>query len=137
MADISKIKLPNGSEYDIKDTISGYVASTTTARIFVQSSEPSSSSDGDIWIEISGGGGGGTLTVATATATPSSASSSISFSGLNGEPTSFAIVSASNLATGASPYKTAIVVYDGTNVIGDKITNTSNAQMTYDGSGFS
>ncbi len=29
MADISKIKLPDGNEYNIKDTISGYIASET------------------------------------------------------------------------------------------------------------
>lgn len=53
MADVSKIKLPNGSEYNIKDTVSGYVASTTTAKIFVQDSTPASSSDGDIWVDTS------------------------------------------------------------------------------------
>ena len=29
MADISKIKLPNGSEYDIKDKTSGYITSAS------------------------------------------------------------------------------------------------------------
>ena len=81
--------------------------------------------------------GGGGMTVGTATATPLSASSSISFTGLQGEPTSFYIVSVSDLATGASPYKTAAVVFDGTDVIGQYITNTNNAQMTYSGSAFS
>ena len=84
-----------------------------------------------------GSGGGSSLQVGTATTTPSSASSSISFTGLSGEPTSFVVTSASNLATGSSPWKTASVVYDGTNVIGQVITNTSNAQVTYDSSGFS
>lgn len=85
----------------------------------------------------SGGGGGSSMQVATASSTPSSASSSISFTGLSGEPTSFAVVSAGTLATGASPWKTASVVYDGTSVIGQYITNTSNAQVSYDGSAFS
>lgn len=84
-----------------------------------------------------GSGGGSNLQVGTATATPSSASSSISFTGLSGEPTSFVVTSMSDLATGSSPWKTASVVYDGTNVIGQVITNTSNAQVTYDSSGFS
>lgn len=75
--------------------------------------------------------------IATATSTPSSASSSIQFTNLQGEPTSFTIVSSADLATGASPYKTADVVYDGTNVIGQYITNTSNAQSTYSASAFS
>ena len=84
-----------------------------------------------------GGGGGGGLTVATATATPSSASASISFTSLAGEPTSFIITSAADLATGASPYKTSAVVFDGTNLIGQEVTNTSNAQVTYVSSGWS
>lgn len=84
-----------------------------------------------------GSGGGSNLQVETATTTPSSASSSISFTGLSGEPTSFVVTSMSDLATGSSPWKTASVVYDGTNVIGQVITNTSNAQVTYDSSGFS
>lgn len=85
-------------------------------------------------VDVSGSSG---MTVGTATATPATASSSISFTGLQGEPTSFYVVSAANLATGASPYKTASVVFDGTNVIGQYITNTSNAQMTYSSSAFS
>ena len=82
-------------------------------------------------------GGGGGLHVDTKTTTPSSASASISFTGLSAEPTSFAISSRGNLATGASPYKTAGVVYDGTSTIGQYITNTNNAQMTYSSSAFS
>ena len=84
-----------------------------------------------------GSGGGAALTVDTSTATLSSASTSISFTGLAGEPTSFAVVSAAELATGASPWKTAAVVFDGTNLHGQTIRNTSNAQVTYDGSSFS
>ena len=84
-----------------------------------------------------GSGGGVGMNVATATATPSTASSSISFTGLNGEPTSFYVVSASDLATGASPYKTASVVFDGTDVIGSYITNTNNAQVSFSDTAFS
>lgn len=91
-------------------------------------------------VNVSGGGGGGGGTAAqveTATATPTYASTSISFTGLLGEPTSFAVVSNADLATGASPWKTAAVVYDGTDLHGQTIRNTSNAQVTYDGSSFS
>lgn len=84
-----------------------------------------------------GSGGGTALTVDTSTATLSSAATSISFTGLAGEPTSFAVVSAAELATGASPWKTAAVVFDGTDLHGQTIRNTSNAQVTYDGSSFS
>ncbi len=83
------------------------------------------------------GSGGGGVSIATATKTLTSAASSIQFTNLQGEPTSFAVVSAANLATGASPYKAASVVFDGTNVIGQYITNTSNAQMTYSSSAYS
>ena len=100
------------------------------------------SSDDDCVVSITGtyessGGGGSGLTVATTTATLASASTSISFTGLAGEPTSFAVVSAADLATGASPWKTAAVVFDGTNLHGQTIRNTSNAQVTYDGTAFS
>lgn len=77
------------------------------------------------------GGGGTGMTVATATATPSTASASIQFTGLSGEPTSFVVMSAGDLATGASPYKTAAVVFDGTDLHGQIVTNTSNANASY------
>lgn len=82
-----------------------------------------------VTVNVSGGGGTG-MQISTATATPTSASASISFTGLQGEPTSFAVVSAADLATGASPYKTAAVVFDGETLHGAEITNTSNAQVT-------
>ena len=89
------------------------------------------------YIDVNVSGGGAGLTVDTKTSTLASANSSISFIGLGGEPTSFAIVSASDLATGASPWKSASVVFDGTNLIGQTITNTSNAQVSYDDTGWS
>lgn len=89
----------------------------------------------EVVVNVSGGGSG--MTVATATATPSSASASISFTGLSGEPTSFAVISSADLATGASPYKTAAVVFDGSDLHGQTITNTSNAQVSYDDTHFS
>ena len=82
-------------------------------------------------------GGDDGPSIGTKSTTPASASGSIAFSGLSGEPTSFIIMSKANLATGASPYKVAAVLFDGTDLHGDIITNTSNAQMTYDGSNFS
>ena len=85
----------------------------------------------------SGGGGGSSVQIGQLDKELSSASSSISFTNVGGEPTSFALWATSELATGASPYKVAMVVYDGTNVIGQTITNTNNAQVTYDSSSFS
>ena len=81
-------------------------------------------------------GGTPELHVDTKDVTPASASSSIQFTGLAGEPTSFSVVCRADLSTG-SPYKVAAVAFDGSSTIGQYITNTSNAQMTYDGSAFS
>lgn len=83
----------------------------------------------EVVVAVSGGGGG--MQIATKTTTLDSASASISFSGLSGEPTSFAITTAADLATGASPWKTAAVTFDGTNLNGQIVTNTSNAQASH------
>lgn len=66
------------------------------------------------------GGGGSSVSVGTKTATLSSASSSISFTGLNGEPTSFAVTSSTDQSTGGT--KVVSVVYDGTSCHGMDIT---------------
>ena len=83
------------------------------------------------------GGGGSSLNVGTATQTYGSPDTEIIFQNLLGEPTSFIVMAHDTLATGASPYKVSTVVYDGTTMCGQIITNTSNAQVTYDNSGFS
>lgn len=83
------------------------------------------------------GGGGTGVQIGVAEATPSAAGASISFTGLQGEPTSFIVIAAADLATGAAPFKTNAVLYDGSAVKGQYITNTNNANMTYDGSAFS
>lgn len=80
-------------------------------------------------VDVQGGGSSG-MQVATATATPSTASSSISFT-VSGQPTSFYVTSAADLATGAAPYKVAAVTYDGADLHGQIVTNTSNAQASY------
>ena len=81
----------------------------------------------ELVVSVSGGG----MTVATANTTLASANASIQFTGLSGEPTSFVVTTASDLATGASPYKTATVVFDGTDLHGQIVTNTSNANASY------
>jgi hypothetical protein len=83
------------------------------------------------------GGGGSDVQFGYDEDTPASATNSVTFNGLAQEPTSFVVWATSELTTGASPFKVAMVVYDGTNVIGQTITNTSNAQVTYDSSSFS
>lgn len=87
-------------------------------------------------VEVQGGGSTGPQ-MGQASRTLASASSSISFTGLQGEPTSFLLSCTTSLTTGASPFKVAAVVFDGTNLHGQIVTNTSNAQATYDGSSFS
>lgn len=89
-----------------------------------------------VTVDVQGGGGGGGMQIETATTTPSSTSTSITFTGLRGEPTSFVVTSAADLATG-TPAKTAAVVFDGTSLHGQTVTNTSNAQASYDGTNFS
>ncbi len=84
----------------------------------------------ELVVDVQGGGSSG-MQVATTTATPSTAASSISFTGLSGQPTSFYVTSAADLATGAAPYKVAAVTYDGTDLHGQIVTNTSNAQASY------
>ena len=88
-------------------------------------------------VNVSGGGGDSSaMQIDITTKTLTSSAQSISFTGLNGEPTSFIVLSNSDLATG-TPAKTAAVVFDGTDLHGQTITNTSNAQVSYDGSNFS
>ena len=81
--------------------------------------------------EGSGSGGGDAMQIATSSKTLTATASSISFTGLSGQPTSFAITSAANISTNTTGV--AEVVYDGTNVVGQTITT----QVTYDDSSFS
>ena len=90
-----------------------------------------------VTLSVSGGGGGSAIQTGVASATPSSAGLSISFTQLSGEPTTFVLKATSDLATGASPYKVAAVVFDGTSLHGQIITDTNNAQVTYDNTSFS
>ena len=126
----------------------GYISSGATGTaVTVQASELVSGSqtitDNDTYdvtnlaeVVVNVSGGTPELHVDTKDVTPSSASGSIQFTGLAGEPTSFSVVCRADLSTG-SPYKVASVAFDGSSTIGQYITNTSNAQMTYDGSAFS
>ncbi|MBP5597719.1 MAG: hypothetical protein J6Y02_20275 [Pseudobutyrivibrio sp.] len=80
-------------------------------------------------VSVSGGSTGAHFDQAYST--PSSASYSISFTGLEGEPTSFIIAADDNISTG-SPSRVGAVVFDGTSLHGQIVTNTSNAQASYD-----
>lgn len=76
------------------------------------------------------GGGSSTVQVGTKTATLSAAASSISFTGLSGNPTSFAVTSSADIATNTNGV--TAVTWDGTNLHGQTITT----QVTAD-TGFS
>ena len=81
------------------------------------------------------GGSGSDVQVASANLY-SASTSSLLFSGLQGDPTSFIALCSSTLAPSATPQVVA-VVYDGTNLHAQTITNTNNAQVSYASTGFS
>lgn len=62
-------------------------------------------------------------------------SNSITFTDLMGEPTSFYIYYEDSITPSATSYVSALV-FDGTTIHGQTVTNVSNAQATYDGSSF-
>lgn len=76
------------------------------------------------------GGGGSSVQVGTSVITLDDTQGSIQFNNLLGEPTSFIVIAQDEIATG-SPSRCATCVYDGTNLFGQNITNTSNAQVSY------
>ena len=82
------------------------------------------------------GGGGSSIQVDFADTGLQSASSSISFTGLSGEPTAFLLwYDEDDISTG-TPARVSAVVFDGASLHGSTVTNTSNAQASYD-TGFS
>lgn len=81
-----------------------------------------------------GGGGSGGMQTDEAVGGLSSATTLV-FTGLKGEPTSFSAMPDTTVSTG-TPAKVAAIVFDGTTLHGQTITNTSNAQVTYDSSSF-
>ena len=74
-------------------------------------------------------GGTTPVSIGTATYTPESVATSVYFQDLLGEPTSYIIIAHDSLSTGSEP-KVAAIVSDGI-PIGQRITNTSNAQVEY------
>jgi len=82
------------------------------------------------------GGGGTPMHVEDLPDGITSVASSISFTGLSDEPKAFWFMLDDNISTG-TPSKIAAVVYDGTDLHAQTITNTSNAQVTYDGASLS
>lgn len=86
-------------------------------------------------VSVSGGGGISEDVVDTET---NSTSSTLVFDDLYGEPTSFVVYYEDNMSTpSGTPYRALMLVYDGATLHGQTLTNTNNAQVTYDGSSFS
>lgn len=107
------------------------VTDTTAAASDVASGKYFYTASGVRTAGTSSGGGGSGLQVATATKTTNSAASSITFSNLSGEPTSFYLISASNVTTGGT--RAAAIVFDGASLHAQEVTS----QATYAGTGFS
>ncbi len=81
------------------------------------------------------GGGGSSMQIGNLEGGATS-TSSISFTGLQGEPTAFSFMIDASVATG-TPSKIVAVVFDGTSLHAQTITNTTNAQVTYDSTSLS
>ena len=77
-----------------------------------------------------GSGGGGSDVQVDYDVQSQYSNSILMFPNLLGEPTSFAVCSKSDISSGGNSI-VASVVYDGTNIFGQLITNTSNAQVSY------
>lgn len=86
-------------------------------------------------VSVDVSGGGSTMQVGTATRTLSSSAGSIQFTNLSGSPTSFIVTSLDNVPVGTASIA-ASVAFDGSGLLGDIITNTSNAQVSYTTSAF-
>lgn len=82
----------------------------------------------EIVIDVSGGGSS-TIQVGTTTKTLTAAASSISFTGLSGNPTSFAVTSSADVAT--STNGVTAVVWDGTNLHGQTVTTQVTADTGF------
>lgn len=77
----------------------------------------------------SSGGGGGGVQIGKTTKTLSSAASSIQFTGLSGNPTSFVVTSAEDIATNTSGV--TAVVFDGTSLHGQTMTTQVTADTGF------
>ena len=88
----------------------------------------------EIVVDVQGGGSSG---VQVAVATPQSgANSTVVFGELMGTPTSFSLINTYDIAIGTDPIVSALT-YDGTDYVGQTVTNTSNANASYVSAGFS
>lgn len=82
----------------------------------------------EIVVDVQGGGGGGAQ-IGKTTKTTASAASSIQFTGLSGNPTSFAITSADDVATNTNGVTQ--VIFDGTSLHGQTMTTQVTADTGF------
>lgn len=82
----------------------------------------------EIVVDVQGGGGGG-VQIGKTTKTTASAASSIQFTGLSGNPTSFVITSADDVATNTNGVTE--VVFDGTTLHGQTMTTQVTADTGF------
>ena len=88
-------------------------------------------------VDVSGGGGSSVAEEQVDTELESN-SYTLTFTDLQGEPTSFIVMYDDGMSVPSStPYRAISIVYDGTDVHAQTLTNTNNAQVSYDGSNFS
>ena len=129
----------NTTGYITGSTLTG-TAVTVSASELVSGSQTINTNDtydvtnlASVVVNVSGGGGSD-MQVGTSSNEPSAAGT-IQFPNLSGQPTSFVVMSTEALTTESVP-KVASVVFDGTSLFGDLISNTSNAQVSYSYSAF-
>lgn len=82
----------------------------------------------EVVVSVEGGGGGG-VQIGKTTKTLTSSASSIQFTGLSGNPTSFAVTSAEDIATNTSGV--TAVVFDGTSLHGQTMTTQVTADTGF------
>ena len=87
-------------------------------------------------VSVSVSGGGGSSASVDVIEGSTGSASSISYTNLKGEPLAFSIICDYDIATG-TPAKIAAVAFDGTDIHAQTITNTSNAQVSYDSTSLS
>lgn len=84
----------------------------------------------EVVVNVSGGGGSSMQTDMVVGGPSSGSTSTITFTGLKGEPTSFYIF-VDDVITPTTTPKVAAIVFDGSSLHGQIVTNTSNAQASY------
>ena len=113
---VPAITVPSGSgtaRFDDCSVVTATASDVAQGKVFV-------ASDGTVTTGTNSGGGGGGVQIGKTTKTTASAASSIQFTGLSGNPTSFVITSADDVATNTDGVTE--VVFDGTSLHGQTMT---------------